>query len=188
MSTTRNGTSSSSSLLFKVVGTGGFLSLGAIGALFPILDKNNDAVQRTGVRSPLITTTYWTILGTGVVALVVKGISNIKIGITRTLGLPVMSNPAADQGGPTNKKKEPQGTGRRLGLLERWYAAHSRRGNHTGLTVAVELESNDDGQPTVEDVRRVLHRVALRLPLLRARIYRDGVVHGMDDTERLIPT
>jgi hypothetical protein len=30
--------------------------------------------------------------------------------------------------------------GRRLGLLERWYVAHSRDGTHTGFVLCLELE------------------------------------------------
>lgn len=31
-----------------------------------------------------------------------------------------------------------------MGLLERWYVAHSRAGHHTGFSVAMELETSND--------------------------------------------
>lgn len=137
--------------------------------------KNNDAVVTKSLVPAVV-------LGTASLALLllVKAISRVKIGITRTLGLPVTSNnrhaaAAADDG-----------TGRRLGLLERWYTAHSRRGNHTGVSLAVELENCDSCPPSTADLRAILHRVALRFPLLRARIHRNGV-RGMDARDRLVP-
>jgi hypothetical protein len=117
-------------------------------------------------------------------------LGRVRIGLTRTLGLAVDG-------------EEPQGHGRRLGLLERWYTAHSRRGNHTGLTLAVEfrLVAPPDAPhdpharkkpqglsrpPTMEELHSILHRVALRMPMLRARMHRDGVT-GVDATARLVP-
>lgn len=116
---------------------------------------------------------------TGGVLLFAKAFSECKIGITRTLGLPVVSH--HDNNDDATKAK---GVGRRLGLLERWYIAHTRSGNHNGLTLAVEFQA--ESVPTTEELRLILHRVSLRHPMLRARIFRDGV-DGMDSTQQLKP-
>ena len=141
--------------------------------------KNNDAVVTKSLVPAVV-------LGTAslVLLLLVKAISRVKIGITRTLGLPVTSN--HHHAAAAAAAAAADGTGRRLGLLERWYTAHSRRGNHTGVSLAVELENCDSCPPSVADFRAILHRVALRFPLLRARIHRNGVT-GMDATDRLVP-
>lgn len=145
--------------------------------------NKNDAVA-TSLAPPFVV--VWTLLGaTSLLLVVVKAISQVKIGIARTLGLPI------DASKHHHDHHDDEGTGRRLGLLERWYTAHSRAGNHTGVSLAVEMEHCDSSSssscpPTAADLRAILHRVALRFPLLRARIYRNGVT-GVDATNRLVP-
>lgn len=67
--------------------------------------------------------------------------------------------------------------GRRLGLLERWYVAHTRSGQHTGFLLSLELQGNP---PDKARLKLMLRNVAARFPWLRARVRRDGV-DGVDD-------
>lgn len=72
---------------------------------------------------------------------------------------------------------------RRLGLLERWYIAHSRAGHHTGFSLALQLVSPKDA-PTLEQVRDILRNASFKFPWLLVKIHRDGV-DGVDSRERL---
>lgn len=69
--------------------------------------------------------------------------------------------------------------GRRLGLLERWYVAHSRSGTHTGFCLCMELEAPAEGAPTIGELRRRLFAVSQRFSWLRRKVRRDGV-NGVD--------
>ena len=155
----------------------------------PHLESSDAVAPRTSWLQPS-PSTLGVALGLAVAAasltIIVHTTSHVKIGITRTLGLPVTSNHCPDESFSANNATTKNGTGRRLGLLERWYVAHSRRGNHTGITLAVEFDSSLP-PPSLEETRQILHRVSLRFPMLRARLYRDGVF-GMDTTDRLCPT
>eukprot|EP00977_Amphora_coffeiformis_P015919 scaffold4793_cov175-Amphora_coffeaeformis.AAC.8 len=90
------------------------------------------------------------------------------------LGVPILVVP--------HHHSEENGSGRRLGLLERWYTAHHRSGNHTGVIIAVKFASPTN--LTTTDLNEILHRVALRMPMLRARMRRDGIT-DLDATEEL---
>jgi hypothetical protein len=94
-----------------------------------------------------------------------KALAGLMIGIRRKLGTFLGRN------------------SRRLGLLERWYVAHSRAGHHTGFMLAVELESLQ-APPTLDDLRLRLRRIQQQFPWLRAKIKRDGVM-GVDSQKRL---
>lgn len=98
-----------------------------------------------------------------------KAVANIKIGITRTLGIPLESHQ--------------KGYKRRLGFLERWYVAHSRSGQHTGFMFAIELESAPENA-TLANIGSILRRVSSKCPWLRTKVKRDGV-NGVDSKESL---
>lgn len=98
-----------------------------------------------------------------------RAVGNIKIGVTRKLGVPLDSK---------------GGYKRRLGFLERWYVAHSRSGQHTGFSIALELEADPEHYPTLLDIRKILQRLSQKYPWLRVKVRRDGV-NGVDSRESL---
>ena len=105
-----------------------------------------------------------------------KAIGNIKVGISHKLGTP-MTIEAGDSDKVTYR--------RRLGLLERWYVAHSRTGMHTGFTVAIELEpKTGQAAPSLKDIRQILQRVSHSFPWLRVKVKRDGIL-GIDSRKTL---
>lgn len=67
--------------------------------------------------------------------------------------------------------------GRRLGLLERWYVAHTRAGVHTGIVLCLECES--EKIPKLAEIRKYLQRVSAKFSWLRCKVRRDGV-DGVD--------
>jgi len=86
-------------------------------------------------------------------------------------------------GGDDAKKK---GTRRRLGLLERWYVAHSRAGMHTGFVVAMELNCKRSSTSAQGQLRATLRKVSAQFPWLRCKVGRDGV-EGVDRRTSLMP-
>ena len=105
-----------------------------------------------------------------------KAGSNIKVGITHKLGISLPVEPECSDKITYR---------RRLGLLERWYVAHSRTGMHTGFSIALELEPSPGLEPpSLDDMRQILTRVSNKFPWLRAKVKRDGVA-GIDSRESL---
>ena len=109
----------------------------------------------------------------------VRALTNIRVGVTRSLGTILESSTAFQ---------------RRLGFLERWYVAHSRAGVHTGFLLALELEASHKAATTalsstspmisMEDMWQTLHRVSQRFAWLRVKVKRDGV-QGIDSRTSL---
>jgi Alcohol acetyltransferase len=66
---------------------------------------------------------------------------------------------------------------RRLGLLERWYVAHSRAGTHTGFVLCMELEAA--AVPSRGKLQTILQNVSKKFSWLRYKVRRDGV-DGVD--------
>jgi hypothetical protein len=107
---------------------------------------------------------HWALVTLLALVCFVKALLNVKVGIDRKLGIAHTSG------------------GRRLGLLERWYVAHTRAGVHTGFMVAMEMHGAT--AMSSKDVKETLTRVSKRFPWLRARLRRDGV-QGVDSRRSL---
>lgn len=107
-------------------------------------------------------------------------ISRIRIGRKRdSWGVwPPLQEDAGESGGQDCTRQR-----RRLGLLERWYVAHSRAGNHMGFCLCLELQAAT-AVPSEEELRTCLDLVSRSFPWLRVVVRRDGV-QGIDSCVRL---
>lgn len=116
----------------------------------------------------------WCVIAGGVVA-AVRFVGGIQVGVTRKLGVAVEDAGAPLRSTDSAASASEAGSCRRLGILERWYVAHSRAGHHNGFQLAVELQG---APPTEAELRRLLRAVAARHAALRARVCRSDRPSG----------